>query len=796
MNISRLFFVRAVGYLLLLVHLSGCATYWAERRADKLIGQGKAGEGVSILQGLSRKDPDEFRLKYIEARDNATRDLLQQAQLARRQGRTDAALVAYQEILAYDPQHADASQGLELIARDQRAATLLIQVRAALEKGDQAIALQGLSEILADNPLHAEAKQIRQSVDLQRNREALAESALKAALKKPVSLEFRNASIQAVFEVLTQSAGVNFIFDRDVKTDMKTTIFAKNTSIEDALNLILRTGQLSQKVLNDSTLLIYPSTADKEKQYEDLVMRTFYLGSVDPKKMQDMLKTLVAPKSMYVDDQLKMLVVRDNLRVIETVERLIGAYDLADSEVTLEVEILEVSTDSSLNVGLQYPDQIRASVYGAAATAGQLTIDELQNLDRGSFQLFVPDPLAVLNLKQSSGKARTLANPRIRVSNHEKAKVLVGDKVPVITNTVNQTSSASTESVSYLDVGLKLEVQPEIHVNNDVSIHIELEVSNIVKEIKSTSGLLTYQIGTRSANTSLRLRDGETQVLAGLIKDDQRDSASHFPGLGKIPWLGRLFSNETNAKTRSEIVLLITPHVVRSLAMPSAHVVEFSSGTSNQASTHPLRLAPTAGEGSAGKNKNLSKETAASDAASKPAAADSTVPALPSPVATAVDAGQQSGTASDTEEAPDAEQTPDAEHRVDPAIANIKLDMVAPAQIPVNREFTLALMLNGSHFDEMVFDIAFDQPGIELVQAMPVAATESLAVKQNEQMFHVTVGKMTTSTSGPLAMLTFKATQLTSAPVNIVMRNARAHKGEQIPLLISIAIPRQLLITP
>lgn len=760
MKISFLFSIRAVVYVLLALQLSGCATYWAERRADKLISQGKTGEGVSVLQGLSRKDPAEFQLKYIEARDNATRDLLQQAQLARRQGRTDAALVAYQEILSYDPQHEDASQGLELIARDQRAITLLVQAKAALEKGDQPAALQLLSEILADNPLHAEAKQLRQSVELQRNREVLAESSLKAALKKSVSLEFRNASIQAVFEVLTQSAGVNFIFDRDVKTDMKTTIFAKNTSIEDALNLILRTSQLSQKVLNDSTLLIYPSTADKEKQYEDLVMRTFYLGSVDPKKMQDMLKTLVAPKSMYVDDQLKMLVVRDNLRVIETVERLIGAYDLADSEVTLEVEILEVSTDSSLNVGLQYPDQIRASVYGAAATAGQLTIDELQDLDRGSFQLFVPDPLAVLNLKQSSGKARTLANPRIRVSNHEKAKVLVGDKVPVITNTVNQTSSASTESVSYLDVGLKLEVQPEIHVNNDVSIHIDLEVSNIVKEIKSTSGLLTYQIGTRSANTSLRLRDGETQVLAGLIKDDQRDSASHFPGLGKIPWLGRLFSNETNAKTRSEIVLLITPHVVRSLAMPGAHIVEFSSGTSNQASTHPLRLAATASEGGAG---------------------------IKPPTGTA---------ASDTAAAPNTEPTPDAEHRADPAIANIKLDMVAPAQIPVNREFTVAVMLNGSGFDEMVFDITFDQPGIELVQAMPVAATESLAVKQGEQMIHVTVGKMATGSSGPLAMLTFKATQLTGAPVNIVMRSARAHKGEQIPLLVSTALPRQLLITP
>lgn len=781
MKLFGAFFVKASVCLLLVAQLSGCATYWTERRADKLITQGQTGEGVSLLQGLSRKDPAEYRLKYIEARDKATRELMQKAQMARRQGRADEALAAYQEILKYDTQHADASQGLALIARDQRATLGLAEAKAALDKSDHATALPLLHEILIENPMHPEARQLRQSLDLQRNREMMTEPVLKAALKKPVSLEFRSASIQVVFEALSQSSGVSFIFDRDVKTDARTTIFTKNTSVEDALNLVIKTNQLSQKVLNDSTLLIYPSTSDKEKQYEDLIMRTFYLGSVDPKKMQDMVRTLIAPKSMYVDENLKMLVVRDNLNVIETVERLIGTYDLANPEVTLEVEILEVSSDGSLNVGIQYPDQVQASVSGAAAKAGQLTIDELENLNRNSFQLFLPDPLVVLNLKQSSGKARTLANPRIRVSNHEKAKVLVGDKVPVITTTVNQTSSAATESVSYLDVGLKLEVQPEIHINNDVSINISLEVSNIVKEIKSTSGLLTYQIGTRNANTTLRLRDGETQVLAGLIKDEQRDSASHFPGLGKIPLIGRLFSNETNAENRSEIVLLITPHVVRSLAMPSAHFLEFSSGTGNQASTQSLRLTPAARYSTSDK-KLL--DVAKKDAV-VPMAAETEVASI-TPVAVAPARVEEKASST-------------LQQHIDPAIAHIRLDMVAPAQISVNKEFTLALMLTGQPFDGMAFEIAFDQPGIELVRMMPVAITEAFAAKQSEQSIQVTVGKMTASSSGPLAMLTFKATQPSAVPANILMRNAQAHKGEkgeELSLLVSTAMARELLITP
>lgn len=759
MKASAFFPLRGFLLLLLAAHLGGCATYWTERKADKLIESGKTGEGVSLLQGLARKDPDEYRLKYIDERDKATRDLMQKARMARMQGRTDDALAAYQQILIYDPFHADATQGLELIARDQREALELAQVRTALDKGDKGTALQLLTEILTENPRHTEARQLRQSIDLEQNRQQLSEPELKTSLSKPVSLEFRNASIQAVFEVLSQSSGISFIFDKDVKTDLKTTLFAKNTSVADALNLILRTNQLSQKVLNDSTLLIYPATGDKEKQYEDLVMRTFYLGSADPKKVLEMVRTLVAPKSMYVDDKLKMLIVRDNLSVIETVERLIGAYDLADPEVVLEVEILEVNSDDALNVGIQYPDQVKASVFGAAGKAGQLSVDEVQNLKSGNFQLFFPDPIAVLNLKQSSSKAKTLANPRIRVSNNEKAKVLVGDKVPVITTTVNQTSSASTESVSYLDVGLKLEVEPEIHIDNDVSININLEVSNIVKEIKSTTGLLTYQIGTRNASTTLRLRDGETQVLAGLIKDEEHDSASHLPGLGKLPFIGKLFSNASNDKTRSEIVLLITPHIVRSLATPSAHVLEFSSGTGSRASTQPMRLTPSARYS----NSDSKLLNAAPKAATGAAAA---------PV---VDAGVMP--------------------RVDPALANIKLDMVSPAQIPVNREFTIALMLNAQPFENMEFDLVFDQPGLELVRTTPVADTALLDAQKTEKGVHIKVGQ-TGSTSGPLAMLTLKASQVTGVPVTIVMQNAQAKKSGDVTVLVSVAMPRQLLVTP
>lgn len=756
---------------LLGLSLQGCASYWAERRADRMVAGGQSAQAVAIMADLARKDPMQYRVKYITTRDTLTRDLMLKAQSARRQGRPDQAEAFFREVLGFDPEHADARQGLEVIARDRREADLMAQARKAVDDGKPAVAGYLLNEILVANPQNGEARELRRTLDIAQNRQQIEEPALAAALAKPVTLEFRNASLQAILEVLSQSSGLNFIFDRDVKSDLRTTIFARNTTVQEALNVILRTSQLSAKTLNASTLLIYPAVPDKERQYEDLVMRTFYLGSADPKKAQDMIRTLVAPKAMYVDDKTRTLIVRDNLSTIQAVERLLAAFDIAPPEVVLEVEVFEVSDDSLLNVGVQFPDKVSANVYGAAGKAGQLTIDEVNHLGKDNFKLFFPDPLAVLNLSQTSGKANTLANPRIRVKSLEKAKILIGDKVPVITTTTNQTSTATTESVSYLDVGLKLEVQPEIHVNNEVSIDIGLEVSNIIKEVKSTTGLLTYQIGTRSANTSLRLRDGETQALAGLIKDEQRDSATHLPGLGKLPLIGHLFSNETNKHSKSEIVLLITPHVVRSLATPDAHVIEFLSGTSANPSTEGFRLSD-AGQASA------SPKTAAPrtpDGAAAPA------PVVPTSLPVRTDT-------------PPAAVPPPAPG-VPRASGPVKLDLGAPSKVQEGRSFSVPILVGGEALEELSFELAIDPAELKLLQVSPVATVRQLAAEQVAGGIRVTIAGLAAH-AGPAAVLSLQAGHKSRDPIRLSVRNASAHLPDNTDVAVQAAAERQLRILP
>lgn len=569
--------------------LGGCASYWESKKAHSLIDQGNV-TGVSSLQSLAQKEPEKFRYDYLKQRDKTTQKLLQQAQEIRLAGRLDEAATIYNNILSYDPQSAEALRGVLLIEQSKSEAVVLTSAKEAISQGKADQANEILEPLTRTNPSNVEAKQLRQS--LSGNQGALAfDPQLNASLRKPISLAFVDIDVRSLFDFLSQTSGLNFIFDREVKPDLRTTVFARDTSIEDALKLILKTSQLKMKVLNDMTLLIYADTDDKRRQYDELIVRNFYLKNIEPKKMQEMIKALITPKFMYIDEKLKILVVRDNAEVMSVVEKLVESYDLVEPEVLLEVEVLEVSSNDMLNLGVKYPEQVSLGLTNAATG---MTVNQLKQLNSNSYPIFFPDPLAILNLKQSSGKTRTLANPRIRVVNQNKAKFLIGDKIPVITTTFNQNSSTSTESISYLDVGVSLTVQPVIHINDDVSIAIDMEVSNKGEEIKSRTGLLAYQIGTRNVSTTLRLHNGETQVLAGLIKNDQTDSASHLPGLGKLPILGKLFSDETNRKSHSEIVLLITPRIIRNMVPPTLGNNVFSSGTNDVVSTKPLRLTPSA----------------------------------------------------------------------------------------------------------------------------------------------------------------------------------------------------------
>src|SRR5687767_8862957 len=344
------------------------------------------------------------------------------------------------------------------------------------------------------------------------------------------------------------------------------------------MRFVLVTSQLERRTLNPNTVLIYPNTPAKSQAYRELTVKSFYLANADAKQTAQMVRSLVKTRDLFVDEKLNLLVVRDTPEAIRMVEKLIASQDLGEAEVMLEVEVLEVGHNQLAQIGVQWPSSAGLSVIGAAGVPGQVTGTEAKGLNSGNFRLNVTDPLIALNLRQQAGRTNVLANPRIRVKSKEKARIHIGDKVPVITTTAGSTGFVS-EAVNYLDVGLKLEVEPLVSLDDDVGIKIGLEVSNISNEVKTAGGTTAYQVGTRNANTTLRLRDGETQVLAGLINDEDRRSANKVPGVSRLPLVGRLFSNNNDTVTKTEIVLLITPRVIRNIERPGARLEEFNSGT-------------------------------------------------------------------------------------------------------------------------------------------------------------------------------------------------------------------------
>lgn len=549
-------------------------------------------QAADLQRQAQRAHSTEERIDFYQRRDKTLQQLTLEGYRHLYQKDYAKAESVFRTALSLAPDHAEARKGLELIATYQAADRYLEQA-LHLKKDAPAAALDAVERALRLNPLNTEARQLRNALLTDRTLADRGTVKLADALTTPVSLELKDVSVVNALQLLSESSGINFVLDKDVRADLKTTIFVKDTAIKDVLALIFKTSQLQGKPLNASTYLIYPQAADKAKQYEDLVVKSYFLEGQNGKKVMEMVQALVNPKFIYLDETAPYITVRDTQDVINVVDRLVQVADTVKPEVVLDVEILEVSSDKIKNIGLQFPTTVTGSLSPLAQTTNGFTgytIDDLKNLNRDSWRIGLPDPALVANLKYQDGGADLLANPKIRVQNLEKAKILLGDKVPVITTTTNQTSSAITESISYLDVGLKLEATPLVHPSGDVTINMDLEVSNIVREVRSTSGLLTYQIGTRSTHTSMRSRNGETQMLAGLIKNEQRDSASRLPGIGQIPLLGKLFSSESDTRNKTEIVLLITPHIVRGQGMPAPHDAQFVSGSLERASTEPFLL--------------------------------------------------------------------------------------------------------------------------------------------------------------------------------------------------------------
>jgi len=592
--------------------LAGCAEQRLHDNSQDLFREGNFEAAVDSLDAGARAYPNNAQLvaDAIQARRQALMLLLGEADAARRAQRFDDAQAALVRARKFDASGRRVEALIAELAVERRQVEAIAKAEDLLKTQDFQGASRLVAAALKDNPRQQQLLAEQRRIDeLAHEAHPRGYSHLKET--RPISLDFRDASLRTVLDAVTRNSGVNFVLDKDLRADSRVTIFLHGASVEDAIDLITSTNQLARKMIDEQTMLIYPNTPDKQRDYQEQVVRVFYLTNTEAKGAAAFLKSMLKIRDPFVDERSNMLSLRDTPENIELAERLLNLYDTADPEVTLELEVLEISSSRLTELGLALPSSVSLTPLPPnGATA--ITLGNIRDMTRGNVGVGLGT--ATLNLRREVGDTKTLANPSIRVRSKEKAKVMIGDKVPVITTTTGQAGFVS-DSVSYLDVGLQLEVEPTVFADDDVAIKLGLEVSSVTGQVKSGNGTLAYQIGTRNANTFLRLHDGETQFLAGLISHDEQTTATRLPGLGDLPIVGRLFSSQLDNGTHSELVLAVTPHVVRNVRRPEASEAELWVGTE---SAPRLRL-PT------------NPPPAAASAAPGAASAAAGTPALPAP---------------------------------------------------------------------------------------------------------------------------------------------------------------------
>ena len=318
------------------------------------------------------------------------------------------------------------------------------------------------------------------------------------------------------------------------------------------------------------------------------------MAHTDVKQMVAMVRGIVKAKDIYVNEQLNLFIMRDTLEAIRLTEKLVTLNDLAESEVMLDVAILEVSRNNTFLLGPNVPQSATflgvagtaAGAPAAAALINQIGFDGLKS--------FSINNQARIDFLHNITQGDILANPRIRVNNREKAKIHVGTKQPFFTANVQPgINSIVTSTPTFIDLGVKLDVEPRIGLNDDITLKITLEVSSQIGTASGPGGASAPVVGTRNAETILTIKDGETQVLAGLIENRETRSAKGIAGLLNIPGLDRLSSNQDIKRDKNEVVLLITPRIIRNVQRPANLDSEYHFGTASEAGKLPIAIQKT-----------------------------------------------------------------------------------------------------------------------------------------------------------------------------------------------------------
>ncbi|MBI5167312.1 MAG: tetratricopeptide repeat protein [candidate division NC10 bacterium] len=605
--------------ILFLFLLTACASNKAFLKGEELAQVGNWDEAVRYYIEAVAKDPTsvEAKVKLLRAMAQAAEAHYKRGTELEKEGRIDEAFVEYNSSLAYNPEQVHVKKAAEKVANIRRSREHLAKAKDLIEKGNYREAAKELSEALQLDPENREAKEtleqasqkLKEELELARKERERAEEgkALSLFSRKPVTFRFKDTDIKDVLEIIAKLADVNVFIDEAV-TAKKITTFFKDMPLREAFGLILTTNRLFAKRMADNTVIVSPDTPAKHVQYDDLMVQTFYLSTAEAKVAVNLLRAILNTRHIFVNEKLNALVVRDTPEKIELARRLLEANDRGGAEVEIELEVLEVNRDKLQELGITFTDRFNvilnlgARVPGATTTATTTTVP-IRDLYRvwPYSTLTYTNPALTLNLVKSESDTKTLANPTIRVLDRQKARVLIGERRPITISTIVSTPAGAqptapggapvattavqtTETrVEYRDVGLKLTITPTIHLDREITVDLNFEISSVGVEAIPGQPV----INTRNIDTFIKLKDGETRLLGGLIQDDTTKTVKKFPFLSDLPVLGRLFTNIKDTRIQRDIIISLTPRLVKTIERPESGIESFWSGTGEAFTPEP-----------------------------------------------------------------------------------------------------------------------------------------------------------------------------------------------------------------
>ncbi len=578
-------------------------------------------------------------------------------------GEWDKAVLAYARALTMNP---DSTRYQMSLNRAKQTASVIHfnKSRRYLEAGQLELAIGELQQTTVLDPTNdfARVELEKALLEWQRVRSAAAKTELELAKERasselgvprldpgsniPIILKFPETEVGQIYEALSKASGINFLYDSKLNLKTKVSVDLTNVTFESAMATLMLMNKHFFKVVDENTILLAEDTQQKRREIEDEVIKTFYLSNADVKDVQTLLRTLLDARKIVQNTQLNAITIRDTPNIVAIAEKIIESNDKSKAELVIDVELMEISRTVSEALGINLSSQRFNVAYQGGDTVPLNNLSLLRQLGNWAVG---PIPSVTLDFLKSDSGTQVIARPQLRVTEGEKANLHIGDSVPIPTTTFNTTGTVGTNvvpitSFTYQEVGIVIELEPRVHHNNEISLKLNVEVSQLGDQVSTGQGQTAPAINSRQINTVIRLKNGETNLLAGLIAEQHSGGRSGFPGVIDTPILQRIFSTSASTVRKTDLVLTLTPQIIRIPDIRDTDLVPLFIGTKNDPRLRGKASSPFGPDPFAEREKADSdlegepeEEPAAEPGPAEPA------PAAPAPPATPTSASPAAG---------------------------------------------------------------------------------------------------------------------------------------------------------